>query len=97
MAMRSLRLALVVLGAGSLAACGFLPPSEQQQFDVSAAAPSQGVFRNADSNLNDTLAQGICATGYEKLNQSTLPAESGSLDVVHVRCAPYPDWYLNLF
>lgn len=95
--MRSLRLALVVLGAGSLGACGFLPPSEQQEFDVSAAAPAQGVFRNADPALNDKQAQGICATGYERLNQSTLPTESGSLDVQHVRCTPYPDWYADLF
>lgn len=95
--MKSVRLALVVFGTIGLGACGFLPPSQQQEFAVSAAAPSQGVFRNADAGLNDNQAANLCALGYDKLNEATLPADPGSLEVWRVRCQPYPIWYETLF
>jgi hypothetical protein len=88
------RFALIVFGASWLGACGFLPPSQQQQFSVSAAPPTQiaGVFSNTDPNLNDSLARQGCVEGYEKVSGQTLPADPGTLDVWRVQCAPHDPW-----
>src|SRR5260370_244387 len=93
--MRISRLALVAVGAAGLGACGFLPPSQQQEFAVSGAPPTEaaGGFRNADPNINETLAQQACVEGYEKLGEQTLPADPGTLDVWRVRCTPHAAWY----
>ena len=91
--MRISHLALVVLGTLGLGACGFLPPSQQQQFAVSGAlAQSAGTFRNTDPQINDHLAQQICVEGYQKLGAQTLPADPGTLEEWHVQCAPHEAW-----
>ena len=58
-------------------------------------AQTGAVFRNADANLNDGLARQICADGYDKLAEQTLPADPGTLTLWRVRCAPRDEfWYL---
>jgi hypothetical protein len=97
--MRIGRLALVGFSASWLGACGFLPPSQQQEFSVSGAPPTQtaGTFQNADPEINDALARQSCADGYEKLGEQTLPADPGTLEVWRVRCAPHEAWYSLAF
>ena len=95
--MRIASLALTMLGASCLGACSFLPPSQQQEFAVSGAPAVQtgAVFRNADANLNDVLARQVCADGYEKLGEQSLPVDTGTLTLWRVRCAPRVEtWYL---
>jgi len=96
--MRIGQLALVAFSASWLGACGFLPPSQNQEFAVSGAPPTQtvGVFRNADANIDDGLARQICIDGYEKLSAQTLPADPGTFEVWHLRCAPHQAWFWPL-
>jgi hypothetical protein len=93
--MRVSHLVLVALGASGLGACGFLPPSEQQEFTITGAPPVQtaDIFRNANPNLNDSLARLACVEGYEKLNEQTIPVDPGALDLWRVRCAPHQIWF----
>ena len=91
--MRISHLALLALGTLGLGACGFLPPSQQQQFAVSGAvAQNPGTFRNTDPQINERFAQQICADGYQKLGAQTLPADPGTLEEWHVQCAPHDAW-----
>ena len=91
--MRIAHLAFIVVSTLGLGACGFLPPSQQQQFAVSGAvAQSPGTFRNTDPQINDRLAQQLCAEGYDKLGAKTLPADPGSLEEWQVQCAPHDAW-----
>jgi hypothetical protein len=97
--MRSGNFVLAMFGAASLAACGFLPPSQQQEFAVSAApaTAAAGLFGTGNPKLNDTLAQEGCVEGYEKLGDHTMPADPGTIDVWRVRCTPHAPWYGLLF
>jgi|GEM_PF-3964338 hypothetical protein len=97
--MRIGHLALVVAGASALAGCGFLPPSQQQEFAVTGAppVPQAGIFRNTNPAINDTQARQACAEGYEKLGEQTLPADPGTFEVWRVRCAPHETWDWDLF
>jgi hypothetical protein len=65
---------------------------QQQDFAVTASAtasPPGTQFRSNDPNANDVLAKGVCADGYQKLDESTQPTDSGDLTEWHVRCTPY--------
>jgi hypothetical protein len=97
--MRSGNFMVAMFGALSLAACGFLPPSQQQEFAVSAAPATStaGLFGTRDPNLNNALARQGCVEGYEKLTEQTLPADPGTWEVWRVRCAPHAPWYGVLF
>ncbi|MEI9982044.1 MAG: hypothetical protein WDN69_01795 [Aliidongia sp.] len=92
--MRISRLALIVSSASLVGACGFLPPSQQQQIALTGAPPTQtaGIFRNADPNINDTLAQQACVEGYEKLGGQALPTDLGTIEEWQIRCAPHSAW-----
>jgi hypothetical protein len=97
--MRFGNVALAIFSASWVGACGFLPPSQQQEFAVSAAPPSSaaGLFSTIDPNLNDTLARQNCVEGYERLGEQTVPADPGTLAVWRLRCAPHASWYSALF
>jgi hypothetical protein len=88
--LRRVALALLLPGLG---ACGLMPPSQQQSFNLSsdpAMRPAVAKpFQNTDPNINAVLAKQICVDDFQKLNQKTLPADSGTIDQWTVRCAPY--------
>jgi hypothetical protein len=87
------RLGAAAFGISALGACGFLPPSQNPDFTVvGAIAPQPDIFRNADPNVNDLTAKLYCAEGYERLEQTTLPADPGSFEVSRVQCTPYTLW-----
>jgi hypothetical protein len=92
--MRMRRFGLIVFSASCLGACGFLPPSQQQEFSVTAAQPAAnaGVFGNTDPRLIGTLAAQGCVEGYDKVTAQTLTVDPGALDVWRVRCAPHDSW-----
>lgn len=93
------RVSLAVLSVSMLGACGFLPASRQQEFSVTGASPVQqaALFRNTDPNINDVLARQYCADGYQRLEQTTVAADPGSLERWRVRCTPYEVRFLPSF
>ncbi|HVJ53242.1 MAG TPA: hypothetical protein VM689_12305 [Aliidongia sp.] len=92
------RLGAAAAAVSMLGACGFLPPTETEEFTVTGAVAQQaGTFRNTDPNINDLNAKLVCADGYEKVDQATLPADPGSLEVWRVHCAPYSVSFLPEF
>ena len=89
---------LTVLLATLLGGCGFLPPSQQQEFSIVGEVPPQATpatgFHTTDANINDTLAKSLCADGYEKLDAKSLPAQDDAHDQEsynhwRVRCTEY--------
>jgi len=97
--MRFGNFALVLFSASWVGACGLLPPSQPQEFAVSAATPmpAPSLFGNTDPNLNDLLARQGCIDGYEKLAEQSVPADPGTLQIWRVRCAPHMPFYGGLF
>jgi hypothetical protein len=72
-------------------ACGFLPPSQQQEFavtgTVTAAQPT--AFLSTEPDVNAVVAKQMCADGYEVLGTSVLPSDKGDMTGWKVRCTPY--------
>jgi hypothetical protein len=84
----SVRLALLAVALPSLVACSIEP----HKFAVTAQAepsPPDALFRSHDPNLNDLKAKAYCADGYDKLDETTLPTNDGSLAQWQVRCTEY--------
>ena len=64
-------LSLVLGGVALLAACAAPAPQEFAVTQRSEPAPVGTLFRTSDPNINDVLAKGYCADGYEKLDAKT--------------------------
>ncbi|HEV2676958.1 MAG TPA: hypothetical protein VGV37_20690 [Aliidongia sp.] len=62
-----------------------------QEFTVAGVIGSPGVsrFANADPAIDAVLAKQICADGYEKLGEQSIPADKGSYSQWKLRCTPY--------
>jgi hypothetical protein len=80
-----------------LAACGFLPPSQQQEFSVSSAVPTAEPtpFNSNDPKVNDALARNYCADGYDHLDNGQTKTADGKVSVWRVSCAvhdSFPDF-----
>ncbi len=87
------RVGIALLGTSALGACGFLPASQNPDFTIAGSvAPQPADFRNADPQVNDQIAKLYCADGYHKLDEMTLPSDSGTFAVTRVECTPYGDW-----
>jgi len=87
----SVRMVFLVAGTAALSGCGFLPSTDKLEFAVTGDLPTDhaSTFRNIDPKINEVQAQGYCADGYEKLSETTVPSDSGTLQEWRVRCAPY--------
>ncbi len=81
-------LSLVLGSVLLLAACAAPAPQEFAVSQPAVVSPPGTLFRANDPNVNDVLAKGFCADGYQKLDESTLPTDSGDLKAWRVQCAP---------
>jgi hypothetical protein len=86
------------IGVFALSGCAFLPPSHRQDFTVVGDVPGTSVsganvsvtgagFHNADPDIDAALAKRVCADGYDKLNEATLPSDGSGYDQWRLRCA----------
>jgi len=78
-------MALMMAG---LAGCTGTTP---QQFTVAGliANPGASQYANTDAGIAPVLAKLICADGYDKLDEKTVPADKGSYDQWKLQCTPY--------
>ncbi len=83
-------LALAVVG---LAGCSNSTP---QEFTVAGivANPGASQYANTDPAIDGVLAKQLCADGYDKLDETTVPADKGSYSQWKLRCTPY---HVSLF
>jgi hypothetical protein len=70
-----------------LAGCESTP----QEFTVAGVigTPGASQFANTDPGINDVLAKQVCADGYEKLDEQSIPADKGSYSQWKLRCTQY--------
>jgi hypothetical protein len=75
----------------SLSGCGFFPTVDPQEFTISALAPAPAPksLQSQDPDLIAHQSRSYCADGYEKLNETNYPSDSGPLSAWRIRCAPY--------
>ena len=85
------RLATILAVGALLAGCGFLPPSQPQDFAVSAALPKAQAtpFNNNDPMVNDTLARAYCADGYDHLDDGRTRSADGAVSVWRISCTEH--------
>ncbi|HTH96247.1 MAG TPA: hypothetical protein VL574_02455 [Stellaceae bacterium] len=88
-----IRSALVIGLATGLAACGLMPPTQQQPFTVAGSTPVPAAtakpFQNSDPKIDAVLAKQVCVDNYQKQAAKTLPADDGSFEQWQVQCTPY--------
>ncbi len=65
--------------------------STPQEFTVAGVVGNPGAsqFANTDPAIDGVLAKQICADGYDKLDEQSVPADKGSYSVWKLRCTPY--------
>ncbi|WP_189042293.1 hypothetical protein [Aliidongia dinghuensis] len=65
--------------------------STPEDFTVTGviANPGASQFANTDPAVDAVLAKQICADGYEKLDEQSVPADKGSFDKWKLRCTQY--------
>jgi hypothetical protein len=70
--------------------------STPQEFTVAGVVGTPGAsqFANTDPAIDAVLAKQICADGYEKLDEQSVPADKGSYSMWKLRCTPY---HVSLF
>ena len=78
-------IALVLAGLGGCAG------STPQDFTVAGVIGNPGAsqFANTDPGIDDVLAKQICADGYEKKGEQSIPADKGSYSQWTLQCTPY--------
>ena len=78
---------LVALGVAGLGGCASTP----QEFTVAGVigTPGASQFANTDPAIDDVLAKQVCADGYEKLGEQSIPADKGSYSQWKLRCTQY--------
>jgi len=83
----------LALGVMGLAGCSSSTP---QEFTVAGivANPGASQYANTDPAIDGVLAKQICADGYDKLGEATVPADKGSYSQWKLRCTPY---HVSLF
>jgi len=82
------RVSLLAVLLPSLVACAIEP----QKFAVTGQtepSPTDALFRSHDPNVTDLKAKAYCADGYDKLDETTLPTNDGTLTQWQVRCTEY--------
>jgi hypothetical protein len=77
----------LALMVAALSGCESTP----QEFTVAGVigTPGASQFANTDPGINDVLAKQVCADGYEKLDEQSIPADKGSYSEWKLRCTQY--------
>ncbi len=83
----------LALGVVCLGGCANSTP---QEFTVAGivANPGASQYANTDPTIDAVLAKQLCADGYDKLDETSVPADKGSYSQWKLRCTPY---HVSLF